>query len=45
VVLNRLVHDVYDHAGYDLTLDYQHAPPPPQMRAQDVQWMQQLLRS
>jgi hypothetical protein len=43
VALNRLVHDVYDRAGYDLTLDYQQAPPPPQMRAQDVQWMQQLL--
>jgi len=26
-------------------LDYQQPPPPPQMRAQDVQWMQQLLRS
>jgi hypothetical protein len=44
VALNRLVHDVYDRAGYDLTLDYQQPPPPPQMRAQDVQWMQQLLR-
>jgi hypothetical protein len=44
VALNRLVHDVYDRAGYDLTLDYKHAPPPP-MRAQDVQWMQQLLPS
>jgi hypothetical protein len=45
VALNRLVHDVYERAGYDLTLDYQQPPPPPQMRAQDVQWMQQLLRS
>jgi len=43
VTLNRLVHDVYDRAGYDLTLDYKQAPPPPPMRAQDVQWMQQLL--
>jgi uncharacterized protein DUF4058 len=45
VALNRLVHDVYDRAGYDLTLDYQQAPPPPQIRAPDVQWLQQLLRS
>jgi hypothetical protein len=45
VALNRLVHDVYDRAGYDLTLDYQQAPPPPPMSAQDVQWMQQLLPS
>ena len=45
VALNRLVHDVYDRAGYDLTLDYQQAPPPPPIRAQDVQWMQELLQS
>jgi hypothetical protein len=45
VALNRLVHDVYDRAGYDLTLDYQQAPPPPQLSAQDVQWMKQLLSS
>jgi len=45
VALNRLVHDVYDRAGYDLTLDYQQAPPPPPMSALDVQWMKQLLPS
>jgi hypothetical protein len=45
VALNRLVHDVYDRAGYDLTLDYQPAPPPPQIRSPDVQWMQEPLRS
>src|SRR5262249_7149602 len=43
VTLNRLVHEVYDRAGYDLTVDYQQAPPP--LSAQDVQWMQQLLPS
>ena len=43
VALNRLVHDVYERAGYDLTLDYQQAPPPPPLRAQDLQWMRQLL--
>ena len=43
VALNRLVHEVYDRAGYDLTLDYQHAPPPPQMSTQDLQWIQQRL--
>ena len=42
LALNRLVHEVYDRAGYDLTLDYQQAPPPPQMREQDLQWIQQL---
>ena len=43
VALNRLVHDVYDRAGYDLTLDYQQPPPPPQMSPQDLQWIRQLL--
>ena len=42
LALNRLVHDVYDRAGYDLTLDYQQAPPPPRMSEQDLQWMKQL---
>jgi hypothetical protein len=32
--LNRLLHDVYDRAGYALTLDYQQAPPPPQIASQ-----------
>jgi hypothetical protein len=45
VALNRLVHEVYDRAGYDLALDYRQAPPPPPMPVQDVQWIQQLLRS
>jgi hypothetical protein len=45
VAVNRLVHDVYDRAGYDLTLDYQQSPPPPPISAQDVQWMKQLLPS
>ena len=41
--LNDLVHDVYDRAGYDLTVDYHQPPPPPQMGEQDVEWMQHLL--
>jgi hypothetical protein len=45
LALNRLLHDVYDRAGYDLTLDYQHAPPPPPLCEQDIQWMKQLLPS
>jgi hypothetical protein len=45
MALNRLVHGVYDRAGYDLTLDYQQAPPPLPMSAQDVQWIKQLLLS
>jgi hypothetical protein len=43
LALNDLFHDVYNRAGYDLTLDYHQSPPPPQMREQDLQWLQQLL--
>jgi hypothetical protein len=43
LALNDLVHDVYDRAGYDLTVDYHQPPPPPHMGEQDVAWMQQLL--
>jgi hypothetical protein len=45
LALNRLFHEVYDRAGYDLTLDYQQAPPPPQMNEEDLRWMKQLLPS
>ena len=45
LALNRLLHDVYDRAGYDLTVDYQQSPPPPPIREQDVQWMKPLLPS
>jgi uncharacterized protein DUF4058 len=43
LALNRLVHDVYDRAGYDLTVDYQQAPPPPPLSEPDIQWLKQLL--
>lgn len=43
--LNRLLHALYDRAGYDLTLNYQQPPPPPSLAEQDVQWMKQLLQS
>ena len=45
LALNHLLHEVYDRAGYDLTVDYHQAPPPPQMCEQDRQWMQQLLQA
>ena len=45
LALNHLLHDVYDRAGYDLTLDYQQSPPPPPMREQDLRWVKQLLPS
>jgi hypothetical protein len=43
LALNRLVHDVYDRAGYDLTVDYQQATPPPPLSEPDIQWLKQLL--
>jgi hypothetical protein len=45
LALNRLLHAVYDRAGYDLTVDYHQVPPPPPMREDDLQWMQQLLHT
>lgn len=45
LALNPLLHDVYDRAGYDLTIDYQQSPPPPQMREPDLQWVKCLLHA
>jgi Protein of unknown function (DUF4058) len=45
LALNLLLHDVYDRAGYDLTIDYQQSPPHPRIREQDIQWMKQLVPS
>ncbi len=35
--LNRLLHDLYDRAGYDLTIDYRQ-PPRPRLRKADHAW-------
>lgn len=45
LALNRLLHEVYDRAGFDLMVDYQQAPPPPRIHKQDTQWIRQLLRA
>ena len=34
---------VYDEAGYDLSIDYTQAPPPPPLSEADTAWMRQLL--
>jgi hypothetical protein len=34
---------VYDEAGYDLSIDYTQAPPPPPVSEADAAWMHQLL--
>lgn len=41
--LNRVLHDVYDRAGYDLVIDYSQALSPPLSHDDDV-WMDALLR-
>ena len=40
--LNRLLHELYDRAGYDLAIDYSQPPVPP-LREEDVEWAAQLL--
>jgi hypothetical protein len=34
---------VYDEAGYDLSIDYAQAPPPPPLSDADTAWMRQVL--
>lgn len=43
VELGRLLHELYDRAGYDLRLDYSEEPEPP-LRPQDAAWADELLR-
>lgn len=41
--LNRLLHDLYDRAGYDLRIDYSGAAAPP-LSGEDAAWAAALLR-
>ncbi len=41
--LNRLLHALYDRAGYDLRIDYRDAPEPP-LPDDDAAWAEMLLR-
>jgi hypothetical protein len=43
VELNALVHDLYQHAGYDLRLNYQAEAEPP-LEGEDAAWADELLR-
>ena len=43
VDIGRLLHDLYDRAGYDLRLDYKGEPDPP-LPAAEATWADQLLR-
>ena len=44
VALNRLLHDLYDRAGFDLRIDYSQPPDPP-LPAEDAAWAEALLRA
>ncbi len=44
VELNRLLHDLYDRAGFDLRIDYGQPPDPP-LPAEDAAWAEALLRA
>lgn len=44
VELNRLLHELYDRAGYDLRIDYRGDPVPPLAEA-DASWADALLRA
>jgi Protein of unknown function (DUF4058) len=39
--LNRLLHDLYDRAGYDLAIDYRQLPDPP-LASEDAEWAARL---
>jgi hypothetical protein len=41
--LNRLLHALYDRAGYDLRIDYGKEPEPP-LETEDALWSDALLR-
>jgi hypothetical protein len=43
VALNRLLHALYDRAGYDLRIDYGKEPEPP-LETEDALWSDALLR-
>lgn len=42
VDLNQLLHDLYDRAGYDLSIDYRRQPAPP-FEGEDAAWVEALL--
>jgi hypothetical protein len=40
--LNRILHELYDRAGYDLAIDYSQPPDPP-LPEQDAIWAETIL--
>jgi hypothetical protein len=44
LLLNQLLHDLYDKSSYDLIVDYRQPPVPP-LSSEDAQWAAELLAS
>ncbi len=43
--LDRAIHQVYEEADYDLTIDYDRQIPPPALSESDRQWLNAILQS
>jgi hypothetical protein len=41
VDVGQVLHDIYDQANYDLSIDYRREPTPP-FAGEDVQWVVEL---
>lgn len=40
-----ILQTIYDEAGYDLSIDYAQPPPPPELSADEIAWMQTIHRT
>lgn len=43
--LGAALREVYDEAGYDLSIDYAQPPPPPLLSADDQVWVGEQVRA
>jgi hypothetical protein len=43
LALSRAIHQVYEEADYDLTIDYSRQPPPPALSDLEQQWLKTLI--
>ncbi len=41
--LGAVIRAIYEEAGYDLSVDYSHPPPPPEVGEEDRRWLAELL--
>jgi hypothetical protein len=42
--LTAPIHDLYDAAAYDLSIDYSQPPPPPELSPEDAEWVRRVMR-